>query len=399
MAQLSALGDRHEQNSPMKKCSYCGAEYPDDAVMCAIDHTPFEIPAGPPPPEPKRPEYHFPPLSAADMQKDFVTLVRCGTLVKADMIVIRKLPAPVEFCLVLFVCFWWAIYASIVAISNHSKSTTSLVQQPFTGIGVELGAKDDKVIIMQVVANTPASKAGLSYGLVIQKIDGATTDGKSLKDCGDMVRGPAGSNVKLELVDMTDNKTNTVELTRETIQGAIPKIPVTDRSTLRVAIFELFGLAVTFWIARTRGWPLGAWGFRPSWKLTGAGVLLCLITVLVLSAIVALSNIISPGAVHGHLASHMTLPVLVLFVAVNPFFEEAMEVGYFVQSLQRYGMWGTVLASAFFRAFLHAYQDITALVIIFPLGLIFGFVYWKWRRLWPLYIAHVLFDLYAMYPR
>lgn len=25
----------------MKKCSYCGAEYPDDAVMCAIDHTPF----------------------------------------------------------------------------------------------------------------------------------------------------------------------------------------------------------------------------------------------------------------------------------------------------------------------------------------------------------------------
>jgi hypothetical protein len=25
----------------MKKCSYCGAEYPNDAVMCAIDQTPF----------------------------------------------------------------------------------------------------------------------------------------------------------------------------------------------------------------------------------------------------------------------------------------------------------------------------------------------------------------------
>ena len=25
----------------MKKCSYCGAEYPDDAVMCATDQTPF----------------------------------------------------------------------------------------------------------------------------------------------------------------------------------------------------------------------------------------------------------------------------------------------------------------------------------------------------------------------
>jgi hypothetical protein len=25
----------------MKKCSYCGAEYSDDAVVCAIDHTPL----------------------------------------------------------------------------------------------------------------------------------------------------------------------------------------------------------------------------------------------------------------------------------------------------------------------------------------------------------------------
>jgi membrane protease YdiL (CAAX protease family) len=57
------------------------------------------------------------------------------------------------------------------------------------------------------------------------------------------------------------------------------------------------------------------------------------------------------------------------------------------------------LASAFFRAFLHAYQGIDAVVLIFPLGLIFGFVYWKWRRLWPLFIAHVLFDLDAFFPR
>src|SRR6201994_1777608 len=80
----------------MKKCSYCGAEYPDDAVMCPIDHTPFESPAEPPPPKPKKPEYHFPPLSSADMQKDFVTLVTCASLPAADIIFGRLQVAGIE---------------------------------------------------------------------------------------------------------------------------------------------------------------------------------------------------------------------------------------------------------------------------------------------------------------
>jgi hypothetical protein len=103
--------------------------------------------------------------------------------------------------------------------------------------------------------------------------------------------------------------------------------------------------------------------------------------------------------VHGSSASNLSLPVLILLGLINPIWEEALETGYFVQSFQRYGMWSAVLASAFFRAFLHAYHGITALIIIFPFGLIFGFVYWKWRRLWPLYVAHVLFDLVAYFPR
>jgi hypothetical protein len=36
---------------------------------------------------------------------------------------------------------------------------------------------------------------------------------------------------------------------------------------------------------------------------------------------------------------------------------------------------------------------------ILPIGLLFGFVYWKWRRLWPLFIAHALFDVFAFIPR
>jgi|GEM_PF-5471183 len=37
----------------MKRCSYCGAEYPDDATECAIDKTPF-VEVQPEPAEPRK---------------------------------------------------------------------------------------------------------------------------------------------------------------------------------------------------------------------------------------------------------------------------------------------------------------------------------------------------------
>ena len=85
----------------MKTCSYCGAEYPDDAVMCSVDHTPFERPAEPDSEpsessEPKGPEYRFPPISEEDRQKDFVILVSCATLPAADVILGRLEVAGIE---------------------------------------------------------------------------------------------------------------------------------------------------------------------------------------------------------------------------------------------------------------------------------------------------------------
>jgi hypothetical protein len=82
----------------MKKCSYCGAEYSDDKTVCPIDRTSLETPAASPRPQPTKPikEFELVPLSDAERENDLVTLVRCATLVSADMVAANLRGAGIE---------------------------------------------------------------------------------------------------------------------------------------------------------------------------------------------------------------------------------------------------------------------------------------------------------------
>jgi uncharacterized protein len=183
-------------------------------------------------------------------------------------------------------------------------------------------------------------------------------------------------------------------------RGVSSTAPFTDRGALTLVILELSSLAVTFWIGRIRGWSFRSFGLQPAWRSTGTGILLLIAVASARYVSAVLANAIFPRAVHLlPVASHASLPVLILTLAINPVFEEMIETDYFVRSLERYGMSGAVLASALFRAFLHAHLGVNAIVVVFPIGLIFGFFYWRRRQLWPLVVAHALFDLYALFPR
>jgi RNA polymerase sigma factor (sigma-70 family) len=87
----------------------------------------------------------------------------------------------------------------------------------YGGIGVELDL--DKVNgaprITKVFPNSPAMQGGLQTGLLIKKINGASTEGKMLSQDVFLTRGKIGMPVILELVDPKLKQTNTVELIRQ----------------------------------------------------------------------------------------------------------------------------------------------------------------------------------------
>ena len=88
----------------MKTCPYCGAEYSDVTPCCVIDETPLSPPPPTTPATVANPvtttappaEFEIPPLTDEQRQMDLVTLVRCGTLISADLIASRLRAAGIE---------------------------------------------------------------------------------------------------------------------------------------------------------------------------------------------------------------------------------------------------------------------------------------------------------------
>ena len=88
------------------------------------------------------------------------------------------------------------------------------------GVGIQIRSDSQAgaVIIAQVVPNSPASEAGLTSGVIISKVDDESLAGKRLADCANLIRGPVGTRVKLEMVTPDHSQTNTVELIRRKLQ-------------------------------------------------------------------------------------------------------------------------------------------------------------------------------------
>jgi membrane protease YdiL (CAAX protease family) len=90
-----------------------------------------------------------------------------------------------------------------------------------------------------------------------------------------------------------------------------------------------------------------------------------------------------------------TTPILVLSAVQNAALEEIVVVGYLIRRLEQIGWPGLVAmtSSAILRGGYHLYQGWGGFTGNFILGVIFGYVYLRWRRTWPLIVAHALIDV------
>ncbi|WP_344703737.1 S41 family peptidase [Halomonas cibimaris] len=88
----------------------------------------------------------------------------------------------------------------------------------FGGIGIEVGMKDDRITVVTPIDDTPASRAGLASRDVIVRIDGTSTEGLSLHEAVNLMRGEPGSELDITVLRQGEDSPRTLTLTRENIQ-------------------------------------------------------------------------------------------------------------------------------------------------------------------------------------
>jgi len=69
----------------------------------------------------------------------------------------------------------------------------------YEGLGMQIDARDNRIVIITPIEGTPAYRKGLRAGDVIYEIDGKPTEGMNSSDASSLMRGTAGTSVILTI--------------------------------------------------------------------------------------------------------------------------------------------------------------------------------------------------------
>ena len=109
----------------------------------------------------------------------------------------------------------------------------------FGGLGIEITVRDNYVIVVAPIEDTPAERAGLMAGDKIIKIDGTVAKDMDIMDAVKRMRGKVGTAVKLNIYRTQGEKTFDIDIVRAIVKVKSVKYGMIDHETgyLRIVSF------------------------------------------------------------------------------------------------------------------------------------------------------------------
>jgi len=108
-------------------------------------------------------------------------------------------------------------YTSYLDAETHQLGLSNL-EGKFEGIGAYVGVKDEQLMIIAPIADSPAAKAGIRAGDIILEINGSSTSGMSTTEAVLSIRGPKGTSVRLLILHQGETEPVEIEVVRAKIE-------------------------------------------------------------------------------------------------------------------------------------------------------------------------------------
>jgi len=102
----------------------------------------------------------------------------------------------------------------------------------YYGVGMQVGPRNNKVIVIAPFAGAPAYRAGIRPGDIIIAVDGKQTDNMSTSDVAELLKGPKGTSVKITVLREGTDK----PLDFTVIRDEIPRYSVDVHFLIRPGI-------------------------------------------------------------------------------------------------------------------------------------------------------------------
>ncbi len=132
-------------------------------------------------------------------------------------------------------------YARYLNEEDYKVETSDRVEGEFSGLGIVIAIKDDKLTVISPFQGSPAEKAGIKAGDIIVEIDGVPALGMSSDEAVRRMRGERGTSVTLTIQREGEEENIVVEVVRDIIKIQSVEYEVLSEGIGLIRISEFHG--------------------------------------------------------------------------------------------------------------------------------------------------------------
>jgi carboxyl-terminal processing protease len=119
------------------------------------------------------------------------------------------------------------------------ESFNAQTEGVYSGVGIQIEVKDENIIVLSTFEGSPARKAGVLPGDIIEKVDGTDVSGKEYEKAVSMMKGKEGTEVKITVLRSNkETYTYAVKRAKITLETVTSEMLSNDIAYIKLSMFD-----------------------------------------------------------------------------------------------------------------------------------------------------------------